>query len=80
MVMGDDDDSGQVDEEPCHVSHSALLRNNQKILEAIVERIPHPIGEKDAPLQAMIFDSVFNSFRGIEAYFKIINGSRFQKL
>ena len=46
----------------------------EKILEAIVERIPHPIGEKDAPLQAMIFDSVYNSFRGIEAYFKIVNG------
>ncbi len=45
-----------------------------EILEAIVERIPHPIGEKDAPLQAMIFDSVYNSFRGIEAYFKIVNG------
>ena len=46
----------------------------EKILEAIIERIPHPIGEKDAPLQAMIFDSVYNSFRGIEAYFKIVNG------
>jgi len=46
----------------------------EKILEAIVERIPHPIGEKDSPLQAMIFDSVYNSFRGIEAYFKIVNG------
>ena len=46
----------------------------EKILEAIVERIPHPIGEKDAPLQAMIFDSVYNSFRGIEAYFKVVNG------
>jgi len=45
-----------------------------KILEAIVERIPHPIGEKNNPLQAMIFDSVYNSFRGIEAYFKIVNG------
>ena len=45
-----------------------------KILEAIVERVPHPIGDKDAPLQAMIFDSVYNSFRGIEAYFKIVNG------
>ena len=45
-----------------------------KILEAIIERVPHPIGKKDAPLQAMIFDSVYNSFRGIEAYFKIVNG------
>ena len=45
-----------------------------KILEAIIERVPHPIGKTDAPLQAMIFDSVYNSFRGIEAYFKIVNG------
>ena len=45
-----------------------------KILEAIVKRVPHPVGDKDAPLQAMIFDSVYNSFRGIEAYFKIVNG------
>lgn len=46
-----------------------------EILQAVVERIPHPIGDEDAPLQALIFDSVFNSFRGIIAYFKIINGS-----
>ena len=45
------------------------------ILEAIIERIPAPEGDPDAPLQAMIFDSVYNSFRGIEAYFKIINGT-----
>ena len=45
-----------------------------KILEAIVEKVPHPVGKTDAPLQAMIFDSVYNSFRGIEAYFKIVNG------
>ena len=45
------------------------------ILEAIVERIPAPTGNEEAPLQALIFDSVFNSFRGIIAYFKIINGS-----
>ena len=47
----------------------------EAILEAIIERIPAPKGEPDAPLQAMIFDSVYNSFRGIEAYFKIINGT-----
>ena len=41
----------------------------------MVERVPHPTGDKDAPLQALIFDSVFNSFRGIIAYFKIENGS-----
>ena len=45
------------------------------ILRAIVERVPAPEGDPQAPLQAMIFDSVFNPFRGIEAYFKIVNGS-----
>lgn len=44
------------------------------ILDAVVERIPSPTGDKEAPLQALIFDSVFNSFRGIIAYFKIENG------
>ena len=46
-----------------------------EILDAIVERIPAPSGDPDAPLQALIFDSVFNSFRGIIAYFKVLNGS-----
>lgn len=46
-----------------------------EILDAIVERIPAPAGDPDAPLQALIFDSVFNSFRGIIAYFKVLNGS-----
>lgn len=45
-----------------------------EILRAIVERIPAPVGDPDAPLQALIFDSVFNPFRGIIAYFKIVNG------
>jgi len=45
------------------------------ILEAIINRVPAPKGDKEAPLQALIFDSVFNSFRGIIAYFKIVNGS-----
>lgn len=45
------------------------------VLRAIVERIPSPQGDEQAPLQAMIFDSVFNPFRGIIAYFKIANGS-----
>ncbi len=45
------------------------------ILEAIVNRIPSPTGDPEAPLQALIFDSVFNPFRGIIVYFKIINGS-----
>ena len=46
----------------------------EEILNAVVERIPHPTGNESAPLQALIFDSVFNSFRGIIAYFKIENG------
>ena len=45
------------------------------ILRAVVERIPAPEGDPNAPLQALIFDSVFNSYRGIIAYFKIVNGS-----
>jgi GTP-binding protein LepA len=44
------------------------------ILEAIVERIPAPQGKTDAPLQALIFDSVFNSFRGIIVYYRVVNG------
>ncbi|OKS85990.1 translation elongation factor 4 [Mucilaginibacter polytrichastri] len=44
------------------------------ILAAIIERVPAPVGDPDAPLQALIFDSVFNSFRGIIAYFKVVNG------
>ncbi len=44
------------------------------ILEAIVNRIPHPVGDPKAPLQCLIFDSVFNSFRGIIAYYKVVNG------
>ncbi|RIJ49109.1 elongation factor 4 [Maribellus luteus] len=46
----------------------------EEILHAIIHKIPHPKGDPDAPLQALIFDSVFNSFRGIIAYFKIRNG------
>lgn len=46
----------------------------EEILKAVVERIPHPVGDENAPLQALIFDSVFNPFRGIIAYFKITNG------
>ncbi|WP_343532458.1 translation elongation factor 4 [Pedobacter sp.] len=44
------------------------------ILKAIVERVPAPVGDPAAPLQALIFDSVFNSFRGIIAYYKVVNG------
>ncbi|MCC6542167.1 MAG: elongation factor 4 [Flavobacteriales bacterium] len=46
-----------------------------KVLEEIVHRIPAPKGDPDAPLQALIFDSVFNSFRGIIAYFRVLNGT-----
>ncbi len=45
-----------------------------KILEAIVERIPAPVGNSEEPLQALIFDSVFNNFRGIIVYYRIMNG------
>lgn len=61
--------------------HEDIIRASGKtgmgvedILKAVVERIPSPAGDEDAPLQALIFDSVFNSFRGIIAYFKIVNG------
>lgn len=46
-----------------------------ELLEAIVERIPPPKGDKNAPLQALIFDSVYNSFRGIIAYYRVVNGT-----
>ena len=45
-----------------------------QILEAVITRIPSPKGDEEAPLQAMIFDSVFNSFRGIIAYYRVRNG------
>ena len=47
----------------------------EKILQAIVDRIPSPSGDKKKPLQALVFDSVYNPFRGIETYFRIVNGS-----
>jgi GTP-binding protein LepA len=47
----------------------------ERILEDIIEKIPAPKGDDNAPLQALIFDSVFNQFRGVVAYFKIVNGS-----
>ncbi|PUZ20137.1 elongation factor 4 [Chitinophaga costaii] len=47
----------------------------EEILQAIVDRIPAPKGDETAPLQALIFDSVFNSFRGIIAYFRVFNGT-----
>jgi GTP-binding protein LepA len=48
-------------------------------LSAIIERVPAPKGSADEPLQALIFDSVYNPFRGVETYFRILNGTRFQK-
>ncbi len=63
-------------------SRSDILRASGKtgigieeILTAIIERVPSPQGDPEAPLQALIFDSVFNPFRGIIAYFKIVNGT-----
>lgn len=47
----------------------------EEILSAVIERIPAPTGDPEAPLQAVIFDSVFNSFRGIIAYFRVFNGT-----
>ena len=47
----------------------------QAVLDAIVDKVPAPKGDPEAPLQALIFDSVFNPFRGIIAYFKVVNGS-----
>ena len=47
----------------------------EEVLQAIVERIPAPKGDPDAPLQCLVFDSVFNSYRGIIAYFRVVNGS-----
>ncbi|MBI9038668.1 MAG: elongation factor 4 [Bacteroidales bacterium] len=46
----------------------------ERILETIIKTVPHPVGNQNAPLQALIFDSVFNSYRGIIAYFRIFNG------
>ena len=47
----------------------------QEIITAIISRVPSPKGSVDAPLQALIFDSVYNPFRGVETYFRILNGS-----
>ncbi|TJY34814.1 translation elongation factor 4 [Pontimicrobium aquaticum] len=46
-----------------------------KILEAVIERIPAPSGDPDSPLRALVFDSVYNSFRGVETYFRVIDGT-----
>jgi len=61
-------------EEIIHASGKTGL-GIQEILDAIIERVPSPSGDPAAPLQALVFDSVFNSFRGIIAYFKVKNGT-----
>jgi GTP-binding protein LepA len=61
-------------EEIIHASGKAGI-GIEDILSAVIERIPAPKGDPDGPLQALIFDSVFNSFRGIEVYFRIYNGT-----
>ena len=61
-------------EEIIHASGKAGIGIDE-VLEAIVDRVPAPKGNPDAPLQALIFDSVFNPFRGVIAYFRVINGS-----
>ena len=63
------------DEEDILLASGKTGQGVPEILEAIVNRVPAPEGDADAPLQALIFDSVFNSFRGIIAYFKVENGS-----
>ena len=60
-------------EDVCRVS-ARTGEGVQAVLDAIVDKIPAPKGDPDAPLQALIFDSVFNSFRGVIAYFKVLNG------
>ncbi|MBQ0029097.1 MAG: translation elongation factor 4 [Bacteroidales bacterium] len=75
----------EVEDEVCELlgcKHEDVLRASGKtgegvpaVLDAIVERIAPPVGDPEAPLQALIFDSVFNPFRGIIAYFKVINGT-----
>ena len=63
------------DEEDILLASGKTGQGVPEILEAIVNRVPAPVGDPEAPLQALIFDSVFNSFRGIIAYFKVENGS-----
>ena len=66
--------SGKTGEGVEDILNAVVERIPHPDLNAVVERIPHPEGDEKAPLQALIFDSVFNSFRGIIAYFKINNG------
>ena len=72
-----DDIVNLIDCEPEDVIHASAKTGLgiQNILDAIIERVPAPEGDPDAPLQALVFDSVYNQFRGIEAYFRIMNGT-----
>ncbi len=65
---------GCEEEEIIHASGKTGL-GVEEIMKAIVDRIPHPVGNADEPLQALIFDSVFNPYRGVVAYFRIFNGT-----
>ena len=72
-----DDIVNLIDCEPEDVIHASAKTGLgiKDILDAIIQKVPAPKGDPDAPLQALIFDSVYNQFRGIEAYFRIMNGS-----
>ena len=72
-----DDIVNLIDCEPDDVIHASAKTGLgiQNILDAIIERVPAPEGDPDAPLQALVFDSVYNQFRGIEAYFRVMNGT-----
>ena len=70
-----DVDSAMIDEVTDQVIDLIGCKRVEEILEAIIARIPAPKGDDNAPLQALIFDSVFNPFRGIIAYFRVFNGS-----
>lgn len=63
--------------DPKHIIRASARTGSgiEEILNAIIQRIPPPKGNPDAPLQALIFDSIFNSYRGIIAYFRIVNGT-----
>jgi len=72
-----DDIVNLIDCEPEDVIHASAKTGLgiQNILDAIIEKIPAPEGDPNAPLQALVFDSVYNQFRGIEAYFRVMNGT-----
>ena len=72
-----DDIVNLIDCEPEDVIHASAKTGLgiKDILDAIIHKIPAPQGDPDAPLQALVFDSVYNQFRGIEAYFRVMNGT-----